>query len=224
MNVFEKIVELQYVKLENVGTFKKGNIDFNCRFFHVIQRTYRRYQLFNSDIAWYYHSFIESECPKYRVVPICQVIMPTHVHEIYYADDVRDISKMRAVACGQTTLYMKRKRTSEKQTSVVRLFDRCPRYVPVTDRAQLLITMKYLYDNDSYLKKEGRIVPYSCFYYWEKHKYKPFAVETVSDLFGIRPENLVELMKKDKEDVSRFASLFGSEKYKKEDGHIFLKS
>ena len=97
MNGFEKIIESQSIKLENVGTFKKGNIDFNCRFFHVIQRTYRRYQLFNNDIAWYYHSFIESECPKYRVVPICQVIMPTHVHEIYYADDVRNISKMRAV-------------------------------------------------------------------------------------------------------------------------------
>jgi len=223
MNGFEKIIESQSIKLENVGTFKKGNIDFNCRFFHVIQRTYRRYQLFNNDIAWYYHSFIESECPKYGVVPICQVIMPTHVHEIYYADDVRNISKMRAVACGQTTLYVKRKRKAEKQTSVVRLFDRCPRYVPVVDREQLLITMKYLYDNDSYLKKEGRIVPYSCFYYWEKQRYKPFAVETVSDLFGIKPENLMDLMKGDKDSVIRFASLFSSEKIREDDRRLFLK-
>ena len=87
----------------------------------------------------------------------------------------------------------------------------------------MLITMKYVYDNDSYLKKEGRMVPYSCFYYWEKQKYKPFAVDTVSDLYGIKPENLVDLMRQDKDNVIRFASLFSSEKFKEEDKHVFLK-
>ena len=221
---FEKILEDQSVKLENVGTFRNGNIDFNCRFFHVIQRTYRRYQYFNNDLAWYYHSLIEAESPVYGVIPICQVIMPTHVHEVYYTRDVRDISNMRAVACGQTTLYMKRKRKKEKQQSVTRLFDRVPRYVAIADREQLLITLKYIYDNDLFLKKEGKLVPYSCFYHWEKQKYKPYAVETVSDLYRIKPEQLVKLLGEDKENVRRFAALYSSEEFRNEDRHVFFKT
>jgi len=225
LNPFEKSLEAQETKLENVGTFRNKNIDFNCLFFHVIQRAYRRWNILNSDTAWYYHTLIESECSKYKVLPICQVIMPNHVHEIFYSKDVRNITNLRRVVCSQTTLFMNRNRINDGKKPLDHLFERGPRYVAITGRNHLLMTMKYIADNDLYLKQEGRTAPYSCFTYWDRQKYKPFAVESVANLFRINPEKLTHLLSEDSTKVREFAESFCSNpETVLEDRELFFKS
>lgn len=208
--------------IQNVGTFRNGNIKTNCRFMHIIQRTANSRAIL-PQYAGKYINVISSCCSKYDVVPICSVVMPSHTHDIMYSDSVYNISKLRSNAC---RVISQSYRTDSKNRGFLvpdHLMERSPRYVAIENRAQLLQTMKYIKDNDLYLRNDGNRSPYSCFDKWEKNYFKPFCLEIPESLFEISREELVALLQKPKDEVARFAERFLKAKYLEEDKIIFFK-
>lgn len=222
----KEFISTQEEKNENVGTFKNGKINHEYCFQHVIQQTYNRKKLFYTSSAAFYENKIKSLCAEYGVVLICQVVMPTHIHEIYYVEDIRQLSRMRAVACRSTSAYIKKefKEKGYEVPSVV--FEKRPGYVAIRNRRQLLITMKYIRDNDLYLQKmteNGKPckAPYSCFEHWRHGHVKFFFTEGLSSLFGLSLQELIDLLDSDMSKVMEFADRFKSKEYLKQDEQIF---
>lgn len=218
----------QSEKRDTVGTFKNGKIRSEYIFQHVIQQTYNRKKLFYPSGASYYENQIKKLCPEYDVVLVCQVVMPNHIHEIFIAKDIKKLSEMRAIACRTTSRFMK-KELKEKGFEVPsRIFAPDPGYVAITDRPQLLRTMKYIRDNDVYLQKtpengKQNKAPYSCFEHWKLGHYKYYFVKGLEALFGITAKELVELLDSDVESVRLFAERFETAEYRKKDEAIFRK-
>lgn len=223
-NYFENSLEYVKTDKENTGTFRNGRIDMNCRFQHVIQRTYRRLNLLSCETGWYYHSMIESKCVEYDVLLLCQVVMPNHTHEIYYTEDVRNISRLRAMACRQASALMRKDRAMRNARPIERLFEPRPGYVAIRNTKQLLIAMKYLRDNDRYLRESGEKVPFSCFDYWEKKHYKPYPVEAMSKLFGLSMEELTAMLNRDRKDVMELSDRYMTEEIIRRDKELFFNS
>ncbi len=84
--------------------------------------------------------------------------------------------------------------------------------------------MKYVKDNDHYLRDDGSRSPYSCFEKWEKNYFKPFCLEIPESLFEMSRSDLVDLLKKPKEEVRKYSERFLVGKYLEEDRVIFFKS
>ena len=216
-----RFIESNTLSQESVGTFKEDTVETGYRFYHVIQRTYCGRNLFTPSSAAYYHNNVFKQCPQHHVTPICAVVMPSHTHEIFYCDDVRDISSVRKAACRASTVQIKADLRSKDYSVPSRIFDRKPGYVAIKNRRQLLITLKYIKDNDQYLQTKNSKAPYSCFEYWEKDFFRHYCLEMLESLFGITKAELIELLRKDKSEVLKFADRFNTEKYKKEDYSIF---
>ena len=201
-----KQLELNNERVENtdkISTFKKGNIDFTCYFQHVIQRAYLDKELLVGDVAWYYHDQIVGHFKAYGVLPICQVVMPSHIHELYYCNNVADISRLRSVACRNATVFAKKIQKENGFRKIIpHLFESSPGYVAVKDSRQLLTVLKYIRDNDLYLKEQGRKAPYSSFEKWETGNFfKPFALEGLEPILGMSLEDLKQLIQRDRADV-----------------------
>lgn len=210
MSTFSEQLAINNSRLESrdkICTFRKGNIDFSCCFQHVIQRTYLDKELLIGDIAWYYHDQIVGRCQNYGVLPICQVVMPSHIHELYFCRNVVDISRMRSIACRNTTVFAKKQQRENGFKKVItRLFEREPGFVPIKDACQILTVLKYIRDNDLYLKAVGKKAPYSSFERWEtKDYYKPFALDGLEPILGISVNELKQLLLQDKEKVYKVA-------------------
>ncbi len=217
MFTLAKQLEINNERAENtdkISTFKKGNIDFSCYFQHVIQRAYLDKELLVGDIAWYYHDQIVGHFKTYGVLPICQVVMPSHIHELYYCNNVTDISRLRSVACRNATVFAKKIQKENGYRKIIpRLFEPQPGYVAVKDSRQLLTVLKYIRDNDQYLKEQGRKAPSSSFEKWENGNFfKPFALEGLEPILGMSLDELKQLIQKDKADVLAVAKTLKTEK------------
>lgn len=222
-DLFESSLQALKSAGKNVGTSKNNTIDKNYRFYHVIQRAFRRLNILGGNTAWYYHTLTEAKAADYGVLIICQLIMPNHIHEILYTNNISNISRLKAVAGRQTSAQMNRSRAADNKRPIDRLFDSRPGFVPIENRQQMLVTMKYIRDNDSFIREKGNRAPYSCFDYWEKGEFKNYGVSAVSNLYGLTPSELMNLLNKDKEEVLRFASSFSSKEILKADRKIFVK-
>jgi len=222
-DLFETSLQALKSAGENVGTSKNNTVEKNYRFYHVIQRAFRRLNILGGNTAWYYHTLIEANAAKYDVLVICQMIMPNHIHEIFYTNDISNISKLKAIAGRQTSVQMNRTRAADNKRLINHLFDSRPGFVPIDGRQQLLVTMKYVRDNDAFLREKGDRAPYSCFDYWEKGEFKKYGVSAVSKLYGLTPVELMNLLNKDKEEVLRFASTFNTKEIIEADRKLFLK-
>lgn len=225
-NLFSDFISVQKERKETVGTFKNGKVCPEYTFQHVIQRTYNRKKLFFPSGAAYYENIIKTLCPEYDCILICQVVMPTHIHEIYYTRDIKKLSVMRNVACTNTSRFIRREFRELKYEVPVKVFERNPGYVPIRDRRQLLKTVKYVKDNDLYLRNtivNGKPckAPYSCFEHWEHGHFKPFYVEGLCKLYGISVRELLDLLNSSTEEVNRFAERFNEREFLKADERIF---
>ena len=216
----------QKEKKETVGTFKNGKICSEYMFQHVIQQTYNRKKLFYPGGAAFYENKIKSLCPDYDVVLVCQVVMPTHTHEIFISRNIEQLSAMRAVACRTTSQFIKNEFREKGYEVPSKVFARSPGYVAIRNRPQLLGTLKYIRDNDVYLQKTSENgkpckAPYSCFEHWRYGHYKPFFIKGLESLFGISAQELVELLDSDMERVLCFAKQFETREFMRQDEKYF---
>lgn len=216
----------QEEKNESVGTFKNGKINNDYCFQHVIQQTYNRKKLFYPSGAAFYENKIKSLCAEYGIVLICQVVMPTHIHEIYYVEDIKKLSKMRAIACRSTSAFIRNEFKEKRYEVPSAVFERRPGYVAIKNRRQLLIALKYLRDNDLYLQKmteNGKPckAPYSCFEHWRHGHVKYFFTDGLSSLFGLSLQELMDLLDSEMNRVMEIADKFKTREYQKQDEQIF---
>lgn len=203
--IAKSYIDTNRLATESAGTFRKGDVDRSYRFYHVIQQTYNGRRFFTSPVAAYYHSCIVNQCPAHNVVLLCQVVMPTHTHEIFYTEDMMNISRMRANACRATTMIVKKELRAKGYSIPERVFQRFPGYVPIRSGAQMLYTLKYIRDNDLYLKAADAFAPYSCFKYWEKGYFKGYCMDMLEEVIGIKTPELLALIGQDKKEVKRIA-------------------
>ena len=200
-------IEQRKNDVNSVGNFKKGNVDPSWYFYHVVQQTYRNRNYLLGDVGWYYHKEICNRSSKYGVLLVCQVVMPNHIHEVYYTEDVRNISKLRQVAARTSSNFMKRLQKQKNYEKIgERLFERNPGYIPIKDSCQILTVLKYIKDNDKYLRAAGSKAPYSCFDDWDKKNYKDYAIEYLEALLDMNAERLNEVLKLDSDKVHQIAS------------------
>ena len=102
-----------------------------------------------------------------------------------------------------------------------RIMEKFPGYIPIKDRRQLLITLKYIADNDLYMRKDGLKAPYSCFTYWRKNYYKSYCIEVLESLFEMDISKILNVLDSERKDVIRFAENFNRPEYIEKDKAIF---
>ena len=199
-------IEQRKDNLSAVGNFRKGNVDKSWRFYHVTQQTLRNRNLLLGDVGWYYHKEICNRWPSYNVLLICQVVMPNHIHEIYYTEDVFNIVKLRQISARTTSTFMKKVQRQKNYDKIAeKLFERSPGYAPIKDSCQFLIALKYIKDNDLYLRETGSKAPYSCFDDWDKNNFKEFAVDGLESIFEMSIEKLNGILNLDRSKVNDIA-------------------
>lgn len=222
-NPFITALETMKLSNEKVGISTRRNVDANWKFYHVVQRAYRRYHILTGNTAWYYHSLTESKCAKYGVLIVCQVIMSNHIHEILYSEDLMNISRLKQMAGSKVSVFMNKNRIENKKKPLEHLFDSRPGFVPIKNRVQLLITMKYIWDNDLELRKIGEKASYSSFDNWKDGNEKNRIANEVAALFGLKLSELYELLGKDKKEVLVFTEQFKTAEYSEMDRELFQK-
>lgn len=222
-DLFKETLESMKLTSEKVGLSNQGNVDKNWKFYHVSQQAYRRYHILTGNTAWFYHSLMESSCSKYGVLIICQMIMSNHIHEILYTEDVSNISKLKAMVGSKTSISMNKSRLEIKKKPFDHLFSGRPGFVPIRNRVQLLITLKYIWDNDLELRKHGEKAPYSSFENWNGGNTKDRGANEVAALYGLNLSELYNLLGKEKKEVHEFAKQFKVKEYAEMDRKLFRK-
>jgi len=220
-SITDTYLKTNQISQENMGSFKNGTVEHGYRFYHVVQQTYNNRRLLSSTVATYYHNILARQCIANNVILICSVVMPTHTHEILYADDVDSISKARGVTCRSVTCAAKKEMRERGFAIPVRILERFPGYIPIKDRRQLLVTLKYISDNDLYLRKDGLKAPYSCFNFWRKNYYKSYCIEVLESLFEMDISKIMNILDSNRKEVIRFADKFNSPEYQEKDKIIF---
>jgi len=220
-NITDTFLRSNQLSQENMGTFKNGTVEHGFRFYHVIQQTYNNRRLLSPSVATYYHNILARQCTANNVIMLCSVVMPTHTHEILYTDDVDSISKARAVACRSVTCVAKKEMKEKGYAVPLRILERFPGYIPIKDRRQLLVTLKYIADNDLYLRKDGLSAPYSCFTFWRKNYFKSYCIEVLESLFEMDITKIMNILDSERKDVIRFAENYNRPEYLEKDKVIF---
>ena len=221
--IAESFLQKKALSSSNVGSFKKGTVDRNWRFYHVVQRTYNSRNLFTPSIGTFYHNSLEKQCVNYGAVLLCDVAMPTHTHELFFSEDVNWISDARRVAHRGISVAIRNELKSKGYSIPKRVFDVNPGYIAIHNRIQLFNTLKYIWDNDQSLAKDNQRPAYSCFYQWEKDNYKSQCVEIFEVIFDADIKTIIKVFKSGPAAVKQFTERFATERYVEQDRIIFTR-
>jgi hypothetical protein len=89
-----------------------------------------------------------------------------------------------------------RKHLSEKLEGWRSVFGPDPAYVMVDSLDYLFFLGKYVYENQQRLREEGKTVPDSCFWMFEKNYFpEPYKAEIYLKLFDMSPSDLYSIYK-----------------------------
>ena len=176
----------------NAGNSKHGKIDKTGRCYHATQQTWCKEPVFNRDIAVYRHTMLCQLCIEFNVVILFSVTMPNHTHGVLFSDNWENIATVLKVLNSAVTRYVYRKDPKRKEKGKP-VFNSRPTYSIVTTIDYLFFLGRYLLWNVEQLENEGRFVPYSCFWMFEKeHFSEPYKRNIYNDLFGFEPKELFE--------------------------------
>ena len=175
---------------ENIGLSTRKTIDRNAYFYHVITQSWTKETIFYRDVAAYRENLLGKLCPEYGLTILFSVVMPNHTHDVFLTPEWEKLPDMLRNLNRNVSRYI-RKHYPEKAKHGKRIFDHCPAYVPVKDIGQLFYLGKYIFDNPRYLEKEGRRVPGSCFWMFEKaHFTAGYNEKAYPSLFGLTPQEI----------------------------------
>ncbi len=176
-----------------VGNSKANTIDKNGRFYHVTQKTWCGMPLYNADIARYRHHLLCELCIKHGVTILYSVVMPTHTHDVLHSSSWKNISKVMQILNSRIVKYVSRRYPQRKGFP---MFCERPQYIVVKDMLHLHFLGKYVEDNVASLEKQGKQVPYSCFWMFESgHFVPPYNADIYEKLFAVEPKELYEYYK-----------------------------
>ena len=193
-------------KDENVGLSTRKNIERNGYFYHVITRSWSKETIFYHDVAVYRDNLLGKLCVEYGITILFSVTMPNHTHDVFLTPAWETLSAMLRTLNRNISKYI-RKHYPEKAKNGKRIFDHCPAYVPIKDIWFLFYVGKYIFDNPKHLETEGRRVPGSCYWMFEKgHFTAGFDERIYQSLFGISPKEIFSIYSSmSKEDVRRYS-------------------
>lgn len=189
-----------------VGTSQNGLVEPNGILYHVIQQTDNRTNLFSLEAAKHRDWLIKNACPEYEILPVINVIMPTHTHDVFLTNDVKKISAMLKNVNRGTAVFIRKERELKYKQKTQEVFAKYPGFVAIKNRLQFICLIKYLYDNPAYLKASGDFVPYSCFDAWEKGYFKPYNMQVFNQILNKDIAEILPLCKKmNKEQFREYA-------------------
>ena len=179
-----------------IGRASSRNIDKSGRFYHVITKTNDGSAIFHQESGNYRHSLLCKLCEERRITVIFSVTMPNHTHDVLLCQNWDLLADVYRILNMNLTKFI-RKQNPKKFKNGVRILRRYPTYIAVKNIVALFYLGKYVYDNPEYLRKEGKYIPNSCFWMFEK-EYFPEAYDSTiyKKLFGLSPKELMEIYSK----------------------------
>ena len=191
----------------HIGTATKGNIDKGAVFYHVITVSWRKRRLFDRDLARYRQELLCELCAKKGVSILFSVTMPTHTHEVFITPDWETLSCVVKLVNANVA-----KMAHDRYKDGRRVFSGDPEYIAINSMDHLFFLGKYTFGNQQYLKNDGKPVPDSCFWMFEKNYFvEPYNGDLYVKLFGMEPSKLLEIYstKTDAEVRALARQLFG---------------
>ena len=189
-----------------VGLSTSKNIDKSRHCYHVITQSWAKETIFYADVARYRQNLLCQLCVKNRIVIVYSTTNPNHTHEVFITPSWEILSSMIKSLNTNVSRYI-RKHYENKGRKGRRIFAECPAYIPVDNIVHLFYLGKYIYDNPQYLLKEGKQIPDSCYWMFEKnHLKEPYDADLFIKLFGLNPRELFDIFStKTKEQVLEYA-------------------
>lgn len=221
----DEILSMQIPDAEPVGTARKGNIMKNGLFYHVITTSWRRRRLFDAELASYRKDLLHELCIRYGITILFSVTMPTHTHDVFITPDWKILSHVIAILNSNVAKYARRY-LQDRMKGRKLVFSEDPAYVMVTDMPHLFYLGKYTYGNYSYLRSEGKTVPDSCFWMFEKGYFaEPYNGKLYPMLFGMEAPDLLGFYKAHTEaEVMSYAREAFMDWTDADNARLFLKS
>ena len=179
---------------EKIGRASGGNIDKTGVFYHVITKTFNGDNLFLSrGFGEYRHNLLCGLCEERGITIVFSVTMPNHTHDVFLTPDWETLSEMVRILDTNCSKYIRNKE-KERLRKGNEVFRRCPRYIVVRDAGYLFARGKYVFDNPAYLKREGKYVPYECFWMFKTaHFLGGYDERLYQVLFDLSPQQVFNL-------------------------------
>jgi len=178
-----------------VGMASGKNIDKSGVVYHVITTSWRKKRLFDMDLAKYRQNLLCELCAKRGITIMFSATLSTHTHEVFITPDWEILSNVIRILNSNVAKYAK-KHLGEKLEGWRSIFSPDPAYVLVDSLDYLFFLGKYVYENQQRLKEEGKPVPDSCFWMFEKNYFpEPYKADIYQKLFGMSPADLFSIYK-----------------------------
>ena len=180
---------------QRIGMASGNNIDKSGVVYHVITSSWRKKRLFDMDLAKYRQNLLCELCSKRGITILFSATLPTHTHEVFITPSWESLSTVIRTLDSNVAKYA-RKHMQEKLDGWSRVFNPDPAYILVDSMDYLFFLGKYVFDNQQRLKEEGKSVPDSCFWMFEKNYFpEPYKADIYLKLFGMSPADLYSIYK-----------------------------
>ena len=167
------------------GRASKGNIDKTGCFYHVITKSFDGGPVFLQDIGEYRHTLLCSLCGQRGITILFSATLPNHTHDVLLAPGWECLMDAYRVL-DRTISRMVRRRNPKKYRGGMRVLRRYPVYVAIKDIVTLFYEGKYVYDNPAHLRRDGKYVPHTSYWMFEKNYFpSPYDESLYVKLFGM---------------------------------------
>ena len=220
----EDLFKERHVEEKKVGMSSRRNIDKSGFVYHVITTSWRKKWLFDKELAKYRQDLLCELCSKRGITILFSATMPTHTHEVFITPSWEILSAMMRTLNSNVAKYAKR-HLVERVEDRARVFSDDPAYVMVDSINYLMYLGMYIFCNQQYLKDEGKSVPDSCFWMFEKGYFpEPYNAEIYQKLFGMNASELLSLYKtKTAKEVWQFAKERFNDWTEEDNKNLFLR-
>ena len=178
-----------------IGQSTSKNINKSRHCYHVITQSWAKDNIFYADVARYRQNLMCQLCTKVGIVIVFSATNPNHTHEVFITPGWNVLSAMFKSLNTNVSKYI-RAHYENKARKGRRILAACPTYIPVENIVHFFYLGKYIYDNPQYLIKEGKQIPDSCFWMFEKNYFpEPYKADIYQKLFGMSPADLYSIYK-----------------------------
>lgn len=178
---------------ENIGRASMGNIDKTGCFYHVITKSFDGGTIFRQDTGEYRHTMLCRQCSEHGITILFSVTMLNHTHDVLLVPDWDTLAEAYRVT-NQAVTRTIRRRNQRHFSKEVRILRRYPTYVVIRDIGTLFYEGKYLYDNSACMKADGKYVPHTCYWMFERNYFpSPYDEKIYPRLFGLSPKEILDM-------------------------------
>lgn len=179
---------------QRIGRAANRNIDKTGVFYHVITKSQTGDNIFLSKGAGEYrHNLLCRLCEERGITILFSVTMPNHTHDVLLAYDWRMISEVYKILNTNVSKFI-RAANPGKYPKGVKIIRRHPVYIVIRDVIYLFVLGKYIFDNPEYLRKDGKFVPYDCFWMFRtEHFNNAYDEKIYYTLFSLSAKELYNI-------------------------------